>query len=153
MFLGSQHLEGKGACWSFRMGLGRMTRNHPLTWTCTNQTTSWLVHSQNTLVLGRTMSKLKLTRLTTAQTQGKSSPSPLQYTLCLVTGLAPKCHFVPGLPSGSPEMFITRTPTTLEAHNFAYVPLIEMRSKAKLQPWLKAFQRYVTCHMHTRKLG
>jgi len=40
--LGSQHFEGRGVCWSSGMGLGRMTSNHSLTWTCTNQT-SWLM--------------------------------------------------------------------------------------------------------------
>jgi hypothetical protein len=27
VFLYSQHFGGKGACWSFRMGLGRLTSN------------------------------------------------------------------------------------------------------------------------------
>jgi hypothetical protein len=34
MISGSQHFGGRGACWSFRMGLGRMIRNHSLTWAC-----------------------------------------------------------------------------------------------------------------------
>jgi hypothetical protein len=48
MFFGLQHFGDKGACWSFRMRLGRMTRNQSLTHTYINQTTSWLVHSLNT---------------------------------------------------------------------------------------------------------
>jgi hypothetical protein len=48
MLPGSQHFGGKGACWSSRMRLGRMTSNQSFTWTCTNQTTSWLVHSWST---------------------------------------------------------------------------------------------------------
>ncbi len=32
-------------CWSSKMRLKRMTRNQSLTPTCTNQTTSWLMHS------------------------------------------------------------------------------------------------------------
>ncbi len=44
----SQHFKGRGVCWSFGMGLGRMTSNQSLTRTCTNQTTSWLMHSQST---------------------------------------------------------------------------------------------------------
>jgi hypothetical protein len=39
--------------------------------------------------------------------------------------------FVPGLPSGSPKILTSRTPTTSGAHNFVCRPLIEMRSKAK----------------------
>jgi hypothetical protein len=59
------------------------------------------------------MGKLGLTRLTTARTWGKSPPSPLWYTLCLSTRPTSKWHFVPGLPSGSLEIPIIRTPTTL----------------------------------------
>ncbi len=77
MLFGSRHFEGRGACWSFEMGLGRMTSNHSLTWTCTNQTTSWLMHSRNTLVLGRAMGKFGFTRLTMVRTWGKPPSSPL----------------------------------------------------------------------------
>jgi hypothetical protein len=51
-------------------------------------------------------------------------------------GLASKCHFVLGLPSGTlnlkPEIATIGTPMILKAHNFAYTLLIEMRSKAML---------------------
>jgi len=47
-------------------------------------------------------------------------------------GLASKCQFVPGFPSGSPEIPIIRTLATLGPHNFACRPLFEMKSKAKL---------------------
>jgi hypothetical protein len=42
------HFRGRRACWSSGMKLGRMTSNQSFTWTCTNQTTSWLVHSWST---------------------------------------------------------------------------------------------------------
>jgi hypothetical protein len=58
--------------------------------------------------------------------------SPLKYTLCMATWPAPKCHFVQGLPSGSPEIPKTRTLGTLEAHNVVCTPSIEVRSKVKL---------------------
>ncbi len=45
---------------------------------------------------------------------------------------ATKCHFVPKLSSGTPKILKIRIPKTLDAHNFACKPLIEMRSKAKL---------------------
>ncbi len=64
---------------------------------------------------------------------GKPPPSPLQYILCLATGPAPKCCFVPGLPSESPEILKVGTLATLEAHNFVCRPLIEMKFKSKLQ--------------------
>jgi hypothetical protein len=48
MLPGSQHFGGKGACWSSRMGLGRMTSNQSFTRTCKNQIINWLVHSLST---------------------------------------------------------------------------------------------------------
>ncbi len=47
-------------------------------------------------------------------------------------GPAPKCHFVLGLPSGSPKIPKVGTHVTLGAYNFACRPSIEMRSKEKL---------------------
>ncbi len=82
---------------------------------------------------------------------GKPPPSPLQYILCLATGPAPKCRFVPGLPSESLEILKVGTLATLEAHNFVCRPLIEMKFKSKLQPSSRAFQMYVASHLHARK--
>ncbi len=111
--------------------------------------------SWSTLVHERATGEQRLTRLTTAQTWGKPSPSPLQYTLCLTTGvgLAPKCHFVQGLPSGSFKIPKVVFLATLGAHNFVCKPPIGMRSKAKLQPLLRTFQWHVARHMNARKLG
>jgi len=50
----------------------------------------------------------------------------------MATGPTPKCHFVLGLPSESPEIPTAATLATLGAHNFVCKPLIEMQSKAKL---------------------
>ncbi len=108
------------------------------------------------LVLGRAISEFRLTRLTrltTARTWGKSAPSALQYTMCLAMGLAPKSQFVPRLSSGSPKIPMVGTLVILGAHNFVCRILIRMRFKAKLQPSLKAFQRYVARHLHARKSG
>jgi len=49
-------------------------------------------------------------------------------------GLTPKCHFVQGLPSGSPEIFKIGTFTTLVAHNFVCKPLIEVTLKKSCSP-------------------
>jgi hypothetical protein len=59
-----------------------------------------------------------------------------------------KWLFVMGLPSGSLEIAKVGTPATLGPHNFVCRPPIEMRSKTKLEPSLRAFQRYVTHHLH-----
>jgi len=66
-------------------------------------------------------------------------------------GPAPRCHFVPRLPNGSPKIPTTRIPATLRAHNFACKPPIEMRSKAKLYPLSRDFQHYVAHHLHAKK--
>jgi hypothetical protein len=47
-------------------------------------------------------------------------------------GLAPKSHFVMGLPSESPKIFKVKIFSTLGAHNFVCKALIEMRFQAKL---------------------
>jgi hypothetical protein len=41
----SQHFGSKRACWSSEMGTRKSDKHQLLTWTCTNQTTSWLVCS------------------------------------------------------------------------------------------------------------
>jgi len=64
-----------------------------------------------------------------------------------------KWHFVPGLPNGSLEIAKVGPLATLGPHNFAWRSPIEMRSKAKLYPLSKAFQRCVACHLHTREPG
>ncbi len=127
--------------------------NHLLTLTCTNQTTNQLVRSWNTLVHRQATGKHKLTRFTMAQTWGKPPPSPLQYILCMATRPTPKCHFVLGLPSGSPKIPKVGTLTTLGAHNFVCKPLTEVKSEVKLQLSLRTFQWYVAHHLHARKLG
>ncbi len=153
MFPGLQYFGCKGACWSYGMGTRKNDKHQSLTRACTNQTSRWLVHSCSTLVHGRVTGKHGLTRLTMAQSWGKPPPSPLQYTLCLVTGPTPKCHFVSGFPSGSPEILNVGTFMTLKGHKFVCKPLIEMRSEAKLQPLSRAFQQYVAHHLHARKSG
>jgi hypothetical protein len=50
----------------------------------------------------------------------------------MAMGPASECHFVLRLPSWSLEILEIRTPTILEAHNFFYRLIIEMRFEAKL---------------------
>jgi hypothetical protein len=59
-------------------------------------------------------------------------------------GLAPKCHFVSRLPSGSPEILEIGTPTPLEAYNFVCRPSNEMRSKEKIVVLIESFP--IVCH-------
>ncbi len=111
------------------------------------------MHSWSTFGATTHHGQLKHTRLTTTQTWGKPSPSPLQYTLWLSMGATSKWLFVLRLPSGSPEIPAVGTFVTLGAHNLACKLSIAMRSEAKLQPSLRAFQQYVTHYLHARKSG
>ncbi len=108
------------------------------------------------LVHGGAMNKHRFTRFITAWTWGKPSSSPLQYFLCLATGPRPKCHFVPRLPSwefGNLEIFEMGTFATLQAHDFLWRLLIEMRFEVKLQPSPRAFQKFMTHHLNVSKSG
>ncbi len=67
--------------------------------------------------------------------------------------LHPNGFSLPGLPSGSPEIPPVGTSATLEPHNFASRPPIEVRSKAKLYLSSRVFQRYVACHLQINKSG
>ncbi len=84
---------------------------------------------------------------------GEANTFPFIVYFALLHGATSKWFFIPGLPSGSPEIPTSQTPTTLKAHNFLCRPLIIMRSEAKLQPLSKAFQQYVACCLNARKLG
>ncbi len=143
--------RGRGVCQSFGMGLGRIDKLQLLTRTCTKPTQGAQCIVGTFLVLGQETNNLGLTRFTTARTQGKPPPSPLQYTLRLSTGATSKWLFVPRLPCGSPEIPTIGIPMTLGAHNFACKPLIAMQSKAKLQPSSRVFQWYVARCLHGRK--
>ncbi len=90
---------------------------------------------------------------TIARTWAKPPPSPLQYTLHLSPRPTSKWLFVSRLPNGNPEITKVETPATLWGYNFMCRPLIEMRSKAKLQPSLRSFHQCVACHLHMRKSG
>ncbi len=78
---------------------------------------------------------------------------PLYSILCASTRPTSKWHFVPGLPNGSFEIAKVGFSTTLGPHNFMCKLLIEMRSKAELQPLSRAFQGYIAHHLHARKSG
>ncbi len=68
-------------------------------------------------------------------------------------GLHPNGFSFPRFPSGSPEIAPIRIPMSLELHNFANRPWIEVRSEAKLYLLSRAFQWYVACCMQTSKSG
>jgi len=115
--------------------------------TCTNQITSWLVRNWNIFAA----CKHRLTRFTMTQTWGKPPPSPYSILCAWPRGLHPNVILSRDSRVGSPEIFEFGTLTTLEAHNFLCRPPIEVRSKAKLYPSLRSFQKYIAHHLHISK--
>ncbi len=67
--------------------------------------------------------------------------------------LHPNGFSLPGLPSGSPKIPPDGTLATLEPHNFAIRPPIEVLSKTKLYLLSRAFQRYVARPLQLSKSG
>jgi hypothetical protein len=118
-FPDSQHFGGRRACWSSRMGIRKINKqlNHSHGPTQTKQRLGQCIAGA-LLMHRRATSKHKFIWLTMAQTWRKPPPSPLYYTLCLATRPTPKCHFVPGLPSGSPKIPKIGISKSLESQKF-----------------------------------
>ncbi len=145
--------RGKKACWSFGMGLGRVNKLHSFTWACTQPTQGGQCIVGALLVLGRATGNTD-TQYSSRPRLGKSHHLPLYSILCTSPrGLHPNGFSLPGFSCGSPEIAPAGSPATLEPHNFASKPSIEVQSKAKLQLSLIAFQRYVACHLQLIKSG
>ncbi len=73
--------------------------------------------------------------------------------MCLAMGLAPKCHFCLETPKWESQNSLNWDSHNFGAHNFVCKPLIEMKSKVKLQYLSRSFQRYVARHLNVRKSG
>ncbi len=124
------------------MGLGRIDKLHFLTWAYTKPTQASQCIVGALLVLGKA----------TGDSDSQDSPQPK------VGGshhLPPYSILCPSPRGPHPNGILSKvgTPATLGAHNFACRPLIEMRSKAKLQALSRTFQWYVACHLHISKFG
>jgi hypothetical protein len=112
--------------------------------------TRWLLHSWSTFGTKMSHEQTRIHMTHHSPDLGEATTFP---PMCLSTRPTSKWHFVPGFLSGSLEIAKVGTPITLGAHNFAFRPLIEMRFKAKLYSSSRAFQQYVSRHLHTRKSG
>jgi hypothetical protein len=131
-FLTHNTLRGRGACWSSGMGLGRVDKFHLLTRACTQPTQSGWCIVGTPLVLEQTTGNTD-TQDSPRPGLGGSHHLPPYSILCSSPqGPHPNGFSLPGLPSGSPEIALARIPLTLEPHNFAIRPPIEVRSEAKL---------------------
>ncbi len=130
-----KHFGGKGLCQSSRMGIRKIDKQI---------STHIDLHKPNNKLVSAYLEHFG------ARTNHKQAQI---HKTCHDPNLAPKHHFVLGLPTKSPEIPKIGTLATLGAHNFVCRPPIEMRFQAKLQPSSRAFQRYVLWHLHARKLG
>ncbi len=144
-----QHFGVRRTCWSSGMRLGRMTSNQSLTWTCTNQTTSWLVHSWNTSDVGTSHEQTWIHKTHHGPNLGEATTFPLIVYFVLSHGTSTQMTFCPGTPKFSQFKFSR----LWGPHNFACRLLIKIRSKTKLFLSSRAFQWYVACHLHASKLG
>jgi hypothetical protein len=114
------------------MGIRKNDKHQLLTLTCTNQTTSWLLRSLSVFGVRTNHGQTRIHNIHHNLDLGEATTFPLIIYYVLGHMASTKCHFVPGLPSESPEIPKVGTSTTLGAHNFACKPLIEMRYKANL---------------------
>jgi hypothetical protein len=114
------------------MRLGRMTCNQSLTQICTNQTTSWLVHSWNIFGV-RTSHRQTWTHTTHHGSDlGEATTFPLVVYFVPGHRTSTRMTFCPGLPSGSSKIPKVGTLAILGAHNSVCKPLIAMKFEEKL---------------------
>ncbi len=135
------------------MGLGRIDKLYLFTRACTKPTQNGQCIVGAPLMLERATSNSDTQDSPRPGLGGSQHLPPYSILYGCPQDHTSKWLFVSGLPSGSPEIVKVETPMTLGRHNFACRPLIEMRYKAKLQPSLRAFQRYVARHLHRQESG
>ncbi len=123
------------------MGLGRLISNSITHTNLHNQTTNWLVHNWSTFGAKTNHGQIRTHKTHHGPDLGEAPTFPLIV------------YFVPGHRISTQMSFCFMIPVTLGAHNFVCKPSIEIKSKEKLQPLLRAFQRYVARHLHVRKSG
>jgi hypothetical protein len=92
----SQHFGGRKAWWSSGMRLGRMTSNQLLTRTCTNQTTSWLVHSRSTFSARMSHGQIRTHKTHHGSDLGEATTFPLIVYSMLGHGTSTQMSFCPG---------------------------------------------------------
>jgi hypothetical protein len=70
-------LRGRGACWSFRMGIGRMKNINYSHEPPQNQTRSWLMHSLTTFVAKTSHGQTRIHKIHHAPDLGEATTFPL----------------------------------------------------------------------------
>jgi hypothetical protein len=88
----------EGHAWALGWGLEQMTKGQLFTRIYKNQTTSWLLCSWSTFGAWMNHGPTQTHKIHHGPNLGETTTFPL-IVFCLAIGLAPKCHFVLGLPS------------------------------------------------------
>jgi hypothetical protein len=137
------------------MGIRKNDKHQLLTQTCTNPTTSWLVHSLNAFGARTNHGQAWTHKTHHGPDLGEATTFPLIKYSMPGHGTGTQMSFYPRTPKWESQTRNSRSWVfcNLWAHNFMCRPLIEMRSTAKLYPLPRAFQRYVAQHLHTKKSG
>ncbi len=143
-----QHQKGQRGVLKLRDGIKKSDKLQLLTRTCIKPTNKLVSSLSGTPLMLRQTTNSRLTKLTTAWTQGKPPPSPIQYSLRFSVAPTFKWFFVPGFPRKNPEIVLVWTPKTLRDHNSLVKPLIRIRSTANLQLSSRTFQWCVAFHLH-----
>jgi hypothetical protein len=104
MFLGSQHFRGRRACWSSGMGTRKSDKHQLLSWTCTNQTTSWLMHNLSTFGARTSHGQTRTHKTHHGPNLGEATTFPLIVYSVVGHGTSIQMTLFPGLPSGSPKI-------------------------------------------------
>jgi hypothetical protein len=77
-----QHFGDRRACWSSEMGTRKSEKHQSFTRTCTNQTTSWLVHSFSTFGVRTSHMKTRTHKTHHSPDLGEATTFPLYSIFC-----------------------------------------------------------------------
>ncbi len=105
-------------CSSSRMGTKKRDKHQLFTRTCTNQTTTWLVHNLSTLGAKKNHGQIRIHKTHHGPNLGEATTFPLIVYSMFGHKTSTQMSFVPRLPSGSPEIpkvgtLVTLGPITL----------------------------------------
>ncbi len=144
----------KGCVGAPKWGLGRLTSNS-ITHMDLHKSNNKLVSAQleHLWCMDESWANMNSQDLAQPGFEGSHHLPPYNIICAWPWGQHPNVILSQDSQLGSPKIPKIGTPVTLDAHNLVCIPPIEVRSKEKLQPQSKAFQRYVTCHLKVRKSG
>jgi hypothetical protein len=122
----------EGHVGALKWGLERVTSINYSHGPTQNQTTSWLVHNLSTFRARTSHGQTRTHKIHHGSNLGETTIFPLIVYSMTSHETNIQMTFLPGLPSGSPEIPKLGTLVTLGAHNFVCRPPIEMRFEKRL---------------------